>query len=150
MIARSAIGLSLFAIACSSASPDTSFTSDAGPDAPIAVAADSGPDVNRDTSPDPVDAGPLGAACDPSTPSSCPEGLLCFGYHTAKGWGCEGLTGCQPDLYGRCYATCANGNGGTDACYALGGLCGCPILEGLESLDASGDCATMVCVRSTR
>lgn len=146
MIARFAIGLSLFAIACSSESPATSFTSDAAPDAPIVV-VDSSRDVNQDTSPDPVDAGPLGVACDPSTPSSCPDGLLCFGYHTAKGWGCEGLTGCQPDLYGRCYATCVSGAGGEVACSALSGLCGCPILEGVDS---GGDCPTMVCVHSTR
>jgi hypothetical protein len=145
-----ASGLSLVTIACSSSSAG-GFASDAGGATPPSYGEDtSAPDSHvADDARAPVDAGPLGAACDPHG-APCSDGLLCFDGHTAKGWGCEGLTGCQPDLYGHCYATCSNGAGGEDTCNALGGLCGCPAIEGTDAGWQCTPSGVMVCVHSTR
>lgn len=99
-----------------------------------------------DTAPE---AGALGAACDPQG-ARCDNGLLCFSRHTDPQWGCNAAVGCQPDLYGHCYIACGEGQDGINACAALGGLCGCPIIQ---DSDASWEClpdGSDVCVRSTR
>jgi hypothetical protein len=149
---RVAIAIAIFAVGCSSAAtPGGGEVSDAAAsplpgdgEAPAHDASSGTEAASADAS-----TGPLGAACDPSAASSCPDGLQCFGYHTAKGWGCGSLAGCQGDLYGHCYVTCASGTGGEDSCNALGGLCGCPVIEGN---DAGWQClpgGSMVCIRTT-
>lgn len=115
-----------------------------GPDASSDGATEAGPTIEAG-----MDAGPLGAPCDPHG-GACPDGLACFGFHTDPKWGCDAVVGCQPDLYGHCYATCGEGSTGTDTCRALGGLCGCPTIQGT---DAGWDClpdGSYVCVHSTQ
>lgn len=127
--------LSLIVLAgCSASQSDAPGFGDAASDGASASDAAASSDVvaTGDAADVATDAGPLGAPCTPDLDGGaghgCPTGLSCFPRHTAATWGCDSTSGCQPDLYGHCYATCANGAGGESACSALVGLCGCPVV----------------------
>jgi len=99
---------------------------------------------------EPVEASPLFAPCEPcasdagACPSSCADGLDCFGAHTSSAW-------YDADVFGHCVILgCQAGE--WDECAALHGTCACPTFaDGSEphcdnTDGGTVDVTAMVCV----
>ncbi len=86
------------------------------------------------------DAGPLLSPCNPSNPSSCPTGFVCYAQHTSATW--------WVDLYGTCTFDC---NSQTyPLCDSLGGVCGCPVPRGGHEQELRGRRGRLDGVRAGR
>jgi hypothetical protein len=84
-----------------------------------------------------VEAGPLLSACDPNNGGSCPQGFSCYAQHTSTSW--------WVDLYGTCTFACDSQS--FPLCDSLGGVCGCPVLQGATAGNCALDGGTaMLCV----
>lgn len=137
--AAGAIALLLFVAGCSSPAVSPSFDDAGGAEASTASdGGATGPDVATRADA-PTDSGPLGMACSPAAP--CVTGYTCFGEHTSPTWGCDGITGCLPDLFGHCYVPCT-GDLVLD-CVTLGGHCG-----SIELVDGGEIPGSLACVKA--
>jgi hypothetical protein len=142
LVRRTPLIVAIFATAaCSGAGGPGAFeVHDAAGDS--APPPDGAPSPRVDAAADDAsnDSGPLGAACEPGAPEACAPGFTCFEDHTSSTWGCDGVTGCLPDLHGRCFAPCV-GELVLD-CVTFGGAC-----ASIALADGGTASDTLACVK---